>query len=143
VKKLRFAFSTFTLVLAGFAVLSCGSNSSSMMGPVGPSGLQSITLAPAAANAQAYSDGKVPFVATGYYIDPAHTVTPQPALWGVCQQNAPTTAVTVSQTGVAQCAAGASGKYTVYAVGGMTECQLVGPCGTGCTITGTAQLTCP
>ncbi|MHB1745444.1 MAG: hypothetical protein ACYCRE_11865 [Acidobacteriaceae bacterium] len=141
-EKLRFALSTFTLVLAGFAVLSCGSNSSSMTGPVGPNGLQSITLAPAAANAQAYSDGKVPFVATGTYISPAHTVTPQPAAWGVCQQNAPTTAVTVSQTGVAQCAAGASGKYTVFAYV-MTECNVINQCGGGCTILGTAQLTCP
>jgi hypothetical protein len=123
-------------------MLSCGSNSSSMRGP-GPGGLQSVALAPITANAQMYPNGQVPFVATGYYIDPVRTITPLSARWGVCQANTPTTEVTVSPTGVATCAMGATGTYTVYAVGGMTECQLVGPCGTGCMITGTAQLTCP
>lgn len=136
------ALSSFTVILAAFAALSCGSNSSSMMGPVGPNGLQSIALAPATANAQAYPDGQVPFVATGSYVDPVRKMTPQPAIWGVCQQNAPTTEVTVSKTGVAQCALGATGTYTVFAYD-MTNCNALTACGGGCTIVGTAQLTCP
>lgn len=137
------ALSSFAVVFVAFALLSCGSNSSSMMGPVGPNGLlQSITLAPATANAQAYPNGQVPFVATGSYIDPVRKLTPQPATWGVCQQNAPTTEVTVSKTGVAACVMGASGTYTVFAYV-MTNCNLLNVCGGGCTIIGSAQLTCP
>jgi hypothetical protein len=132
------AFSSFAVVLVGFALLSCGSNSSSMMGPA----LQSITLAPATANAQTYPNGQVPFVATGSYIDPVRKLTPQPAVWGVCQQNAPTTEVTVSKTGVAACVMGATGTYTVFAYD-MTNCNALTACGGGCTIVGTAQLTCP
>lgn len=131
------------VVLTGFAVLSCGSNSSSLMGRALPNAnLQSITLAPTAADAQAYANGAVPFVATGHYINPPHSVTPQAANWGACLQNAPTTGATVNQEGVAQCAAGATGKYTVFADVG-TECNVITQCGGGCTIVGTAQLTCP
>jgi len=130
------------LAFIAFATLSCGSHSSSVMGPLGPNGLQSITLAPSTADAKMYPSGQVSFVATGGYIDPARTLTPQPAVWGVCQQNAPTTAVTVSKTGVAQCSAGATGTYTVFAIV-MTGCNAITACGGGCTIRGTAQLTCP
>ncbi|MGH9617488.1 MAG: hypothetical protein ACRD28_12170 [Acidobacteriaceae bacterium] len=130
------------VVLTGFAALSCGSNSSGSMGRLPFGGLQSITLSPAAANAQTYPNGTVTFVATGHYTDPAGTVTGQPQLWGVCLQNAPTTGATITQAGVAQCATGATGTYTVFA-SVPTECELLGPCGTGCTVRGTAQLTCP
>lgn len=136
-KKLHFSFSTFAVILAASAVVSCGAHSSSQ-----PPVLQSITLSPTTADAKEYSDGLVPFVATGNYIDPVRKVTPQSATWGVCQQNAPTKNVTVSQTGVAQCAAGATGKYTIFAYD-MTVCNLLNECGGGCTIRGTAQLTCP
>jgi len=136
------AASNLILAFIAFSALSCGSHSSSLMGPAGPNGLQSITLAPVSANAQTYPDGKVLFVATGSYIDPVRKLTPQPAAWGVCQQNVPTTAVAVSQTGVAQCAAGAAGTYTVFAYD-MTNCNAITACGGGCTIVGTAQLTCP
>lgn len=136
------AVSSFVLAFIAFATLSCGSQSSSMMGPVGPNGLQSITLAPVSADARTYPGGQVPFTATGGYINPVRKLTPQPAAWGVCQQNAPTTAVTVSKTGVAQCAMGATGTYTVFAYQ-MTNCNAITACGGGCTIVGTAQLTCP
>lgn len=130
------------VVSIGLVVLSCGSNSSSPMGRLPMAGLQSITLSPAAADAQAYPNGAVAFVATGHYTNPSGTVTGQPAAWGVCLQNAPTTGATVNQKGVAQCAAGATGKYTVFADVG-TECNVITACGGGCTIVGTALLTCP
>jgi hypothetical protein len=137
------AVSSFALAFLAFSTLSCGSHSSSMTGPLGPNGLlQSITLAPVSADARTYPGGQVPFTATGSYIDPVRKLTPQPAAWGVCQQNAPTTAVTVSKTGVAQCGMGATGTYTVFAFVG-TECNVINQCGGGCTIVGTAQLTCP
>ncbi|HET9099765.1 MAG TPA: hypothetical protein VFN62_05200 [Acidobacteriaceae bacterium] len=136
------AVSRFALALIAFSILSCGSHSSSLMGPTGPNGLQSITLAPSTADAKMYPAGQVPFVATGSYIDPVRTLTPQPAAWGVCQQNAPTRAVTVSKAGVGQCGMGAAGTYTVFAFV-MTECNAITACGGGCTIVGTAQMTCP
>jgi hypothetical protein len=136
------AVSSFAIALIAFSTLSCGSHPSSLMGPVGPNGMQSITLAPSSADARTYPGGQVPFTATGSYIDPVRKLTPQPALWGVCQQNAPTTEVTVSKTGVAQCGMGATGTYTVFAFVG-TECNVINQCGGGCTIVGTAQLTCP
>jgi hypothetical protein len=98
------AVSSFAIALIAFSTLSCGSHPSSLMGPVSPNGMQSITLAPSSADARTYPGGQVPFTATGSYIDPVRKLTPQPASWGVCQQNAPTTEVTVSKTGVANVA---------------------------------------
>lgn len=56
--------------------------------------------------------------------------------------DAPTTEVAVNKMGVAECAAGAIGKYTVFGYD-MTNCNAITVCGGGCTILGTAQLTCP
>jgi hypothetical protein len=119
------------LILAATFTLSCGSSEGQ---------LQSITLSPAAADAQT-----VQFTATGYYANPSHTVTPQPAAWGACQQNVPTTEVSVTQGGMAQCASGASGTYTVFAfVTIRSSCDPAQDrCGDGCTVVGKAQLTCP
>jgi hypothetical protein len=129
-KKFRFAFSFLALVLAASFALSCGS---------GQGQLQSIALSPAAADAQQQ------FTATGSYVNPNHTVTPQPATWGACQQNVPTTEVSVTQGGVAQCASGATGTYTVFAfVTIRSSCNPAqDQCGDGCTVVGKAQLTCP
>ena len=140
-EKFRFGLSFLALVLAAsFALLSCGSGSHSQ--------LQSITVSPATADAQAYPDGEVPFTATGSFIHPSRTVTPQSANWVACQQNEPTTAVSVSQGGVAQCASGATGTYSIKAWDtlispGVLNCPSTNACGGGCTVVGTAQLTCP
>jgi hypothetical protein len=101
-KKFRLMLSFLTLVLAASFLLSCGASQ-------GPGQLQSITVSPATADAEAQ------FTATGYYVHPSHTVTPQPATWAACYQGAPTTDVTVTTTGTAQCASGAAGTYTVFA----------------------------
>ncbi len=69
-------------------------------------------------------------------------MTPQSAMWGACYQSAPTTDVSVTATGKAQCASGATGTFSVFAFN-QTNCDLVTACGGGCTIVGTAQLTCP
>jgi hypothetical protein len=128
-ERLRFTLSFLALVLAACLALSCGASQ-------GPGQLQSIALRPATADAQAQ------FTATGYYVHPSHTVTPQSATWGACYQGAPTTEVPVTQGGVAQCANGATGTYTVFAFVG-TNCNVINACGGGCTVVGTAQLTCP
>jgi len=139
-EKFRLGLSFLALVLAAFFALSCGSGSQSQ--------LQSITVSPATADAQAYLDGQVPFTATGLYVNPSRTVIPQPANWAACQGNVPTTEVSVTTRGVAQCLSGASGSYTIRAWDNLTgpgsyNCPAQTACGGGCTVTGTAQLTCP
>jgi len=140
-RKIRIACSFLAAILTALTLVlvsaSCGSGSS-MSG----SQLQSITVNPPTADAQNYPDGEVPFEATGNYINPAHKVTPLSARWVACSQNAPTSDATVSDSGVAQCASGAEGTYQINAFV-MTNCNLITACGGGCTVVGSAQLTCP
>lgn len=136
-EKVRFALSFFALVLAASLALSCGANQNQSQNQ-----LRTIMVSPATADAQNYPDGQVPFIATGIYVNPTRKVTPQPASWNACQQNAPATEVSVSNTGVAQCEGGASGTYTIDAFD-PTNCTTITACGGGCTVLGTAQLTCP
>jgi hypothetical protein len=105
-----------------------------------------IRLNPATADAHDYHDGQVPFIATGYYVNPSHTVKPQSATWVACQQDGPiTTEVSVTQGGVAQCAIGAAGTYSINA----WDTDKIEPCAINtcgilsCAIVATAQLTCP
>ncbi|MGA2235277.1 MAG: hypothetical protein ABSG23_07370 [Terriglobales bacterium] len=139
-EKLRFMLSFLALILAASFALSCGASSH------GQNPLQSITLSPATADAQNYPNGEVQFTATGHYINPSRSVTPLSAGWGTCYQDASTSEVSVTSGGVAKCATGAIGTYTVWAndppfpnVG----CLAITACGGGCFIAGSAQLTCP
>jgi len=132
--NLRPFFSLITLILAAVAMVACGTSSTTQNRM-----LQSITVTPPTADA---NGSPVQFTATGNYTAPPVHVTPQPSLWAACYQNAPTSEVSVSQSGVAQCAGGAVGTYTVLA-SVQTQCNVVTACGGGCQITGTAQLTCP
>lgn len=79
----------------------------------------------------------VQFTATGHYNGAPFTVTPQPASWGACYQNAPTTEVSVASTGSAQCQAqgGPPVTYSVFAFD-MTTCNVINACGGGCTVVG-------
>ena len=134
------------LLLAALAIvltLACGSS---------PRMLRSVSLSPPTADAQG---NPVQFVATGYFSQqPSPAKLTAPA-WGACNPNQPylpTTAVSVSADGVAQCAPGTVGTYTVWAVAqrGGDSC---GPAGTvpanfcggagECQVSGKAQLTCP
>lgn len=131
-----------TLVGAGvlsLAALSCGSSSTSVRQ------LESITLSPATANATSYPNGQVQFVATGHYNTVPFTVSPLTAHWGTCYQEGSTSAISVSQEGIAQCASGAVGTYTVWAddppLSGVS-CTAITACGGGCFVAGTAQLAC-
>jgi hypothetical protein len=134
-KKRRPALVSLALVLAASFALSCGSNST-------PGQLQSITISPATAIA-GQAGQTVQFTATGHYSAAPYAVTPQPATWGACYQNAPTTAATVTSTGAAQCV-GAGGPTDVYSIFAFdqTNCNLLTACGGGCTVVGTAQLSC-
>jgi hypothetical protein len=149
----RCLFSMWILLLASAALVTfaCGSHN--------PRPLQSITLSPASADAQDYPDGKVPFVATGHYNSAPTTVTPLQANWAaVSEQTAGsfsifgpvTSAVSIDQTGVAQCTLGAAGTYAVVAWDLQNPSSNV-VCGSqsdfgepGCnTVQASAQLTCP
>jgi hypothetical protein len=140
-QKIRTACCFLVACLTGLSLVlvlaSCGSGSS-----MGSSQLQSITVNPPTADAQNYPNGEVPFEATGNYINPSRKVTPQAASWVACSQNAPTSDASVNSSGVAACASGAKGTYSVNAYV-MTNCNLITACGGGCTVVGSAQLTCP
>ena len=132
---------SFLALLAIAVILACGSSPAYM--------LQSISLSPSPADAQG---SPVQFTATGHFNKQPSPVTLPAPTWGACYQNQRTTAVSVSADGLAQCAAGAAGTYTVWAVAqrGGNNCGPAGsvpanPCGGAgsCQVTGTAQLTCP
>jgi len=136
-------FSCFLLFLAAAIALACGSPAA----PRNTNGiLTSVSISPPAADAQKYG-GQVQFTATGYYSTPPSPVTPLTATWGACSQDNPTSGVSVSKNGLAQCAAGSVGTYTVWAFApsGQTVCPAFETAcgGGGCQVTGTAQLTCP
>ena len=146
-ERLRLTLSLFALVAAACLASSCGAHQNSMQSqdPL-QDPLQSIALAPAVADAQDYPNGEVPFVATGYYTNPPRTVTPLSAFWGTCYENGSTTEISVTSAGVAKCAPGAVGTFTVWAddpPNPSVVCLAITACGGGCFIAGTAQLTCP
>ncbi|HKF03518.1 MAG TPA: hypothetical protein VKB49_14470 [Candidatus Sulfotelmatobacter sp.] len=131
----------FTLVVAGWITLACGNS---------PRRIQSITVSPATAQAQSYPNGQVPFVATGYYNSAPMTVTPLQANWGAAAGTLPANgAVTVDSNGMAQCAAGVSGTYSIGAwvnlpVNGTPPCPSFAYGAASCNhVLGTAKLTCP
>jgi hypothetical protein len=132
--------------IAALLAVSCGTGPAQNQSH----NIQSLTLTPTTADAEDYPNGQVPFVATGHYNIAPLTVTPQSATWGACDQFQPTNAVSVSQTGVAQCSTGASGTYTVWAndplplSSGSYSCPAyITGCGGGCVVQATAQIKCP
>jgi hypothetical protein len=136
---------SFLAILAIAVTWACGSPAYT---------LQSVSLSPATADAQG---NPVQFTATGYFNQQPSQVKLTATGWGACNPNQPyqpTTAVSVSAAGVAQCAAGAVGTYRVWAVaqragscGGNNGETPYNPCPDagvwGCQVVGTAQLTCP
>lgn len=133
----------FLLVLVAAFALACGVSQ--------PRLLESVALSPTSADAQNYPGGMVQFTATGTYNKSPSPVAPLSATWGACDvTGANTSEVFVSSSGVAQCASGAAGTYTVWAfdvvvIPGKSACpEIVNSCGVGCgQVTGFALLTCP
>jgi len=118
-----------------------------------------MSVSPTSADANDYPNGQVPFVATGYFSqNPTTPVSPLTSNWAAVSEQTyngvvvlgPTTDVSVSTNGVAQCSANASGTYEVIAwniqdpslqVGCASETFFGEP---GCNaVQATAQLTCP
>jgi hypothetical protein len=140
----KYGLSVFFLAVLAIAItLACGSSPRVRV-------LQSVSLSPSTADAQG---SPVQFTATGYFNDQPSPAILLAANWGACYQNQRTTAVSVNTEGLAQCAAGAVGTYTVWAwaesaagsCGGNNGEIPANPCGGAgaCQVTGTAQLTCP
>jgi hypothetical protein len=122
--------------------LACGSFAPAPTSINNPGIPTLVTISPAIADGKDFAGGKVPFVATGYFATPPSPVSPLQANWGACYQSAATTEVSVSDIGVAQCGASASGTYSVFA-SRTTGCLAITACGGGCQISGYAALTCP
>ncbi|MGO9086539.1 MAG: hypothetical protein ACLQBK_15025 [Candidatus Sulfotelmatobacter sp.] len=138
----KYGLSVSLLAILAIAItLACGSSTRI---------LQSVNLTPPTADAQG---SPVQFTATGNFNKQPSPAKLTTANWGACYQNQRTTAVSVSADGLAQCAAGAVGTYTVWAwaesaadsCGGNNGEVPANPCGgaSACQVTGTAQLTCP
>jgi hypothetical protein len=109
--------------------------------------LESLSVSPASSSA---NGSAVQFTATGHWSLTPTTVMPQAATWGACTDDGvPTSNVTVSTTGLATCASGATGTYMIFAWDpdyGYTgpECLAITACGGGCgRVSATSQLTCP
>lgn len=138
------------LVLLGFLAMGCGHTM--LSGAIVNHQIVALTISPAMADAKDYTDGEVPFVATGTYQTPPITVSPLQANWVVVDQNGEqTTEVSITTNAVAQCGPAASGVYTVGAwvllFPGPPKaiCNVVTPFGNPCgdSILATALLTCP
>jgi hypothetical protein len=111
--------------------------------------LQTVSIAPATADAQNSPSGQVPFVATGTFSDPPSpvTLTSNDVLWcvgssdGSCVGNI-NPGATVDQTGLAQCNFGFVGTATILA--GTPSSVMMNPDeGSQLKIFGSAKLTCP
>lgn len=141
--RLRFTTASLTLGLAAFFAMSCGTKQAQNQGPQ----LQAISLSPTSADAKNYPDGQVPFIATGYYVNPTQTETPQPAIWVACQNSSPSSEVSISTSGVAQCGGSAAGEYSIDAWSwgsGHAACSAISVCNGTCSeVTASANLTCP
>jgi hypothetical protein len=103
--------------------------------------LSSITVTPATADAQNFTNGQVQFTATGAFSKPPSPapmpfVSPYSGSWEISDLNI----ATISQSGVAQCVAGASGTVKVIAIASANSAM--GPA-MSVAVSGSAQLTCP
>lgn len=134
----------FSLLILAAITLACGSSSHIP---------KSVTVSPATADAANFPNGEVQFTATAIYNTKPSPVANATASWSACTQTASTNLVTVSNTGVAKCAAGASGTFTISAFvvnPSIKSCiQPQDPvgvfsCGYSCYgVVGQAQITCP
>src|SRR5215472_4069179 len=117
-----------TLLIVGLELVAGGCGSAS------PRLLQSVSVTPAIANAQSFSNGQVQFTAVGTYSQPPSPSPITQPEWSLSGANI----ATISQSGLAQCNPGVSGVVAVRA-------STPAPCsGTGCAaalLSGTAQLT--
>lgn len=129
--KLLGVQTTFLLL----ALVACGGmNSSNRV-------LMSMTLSPAAADAQNFANGQVQFTATGVFSEPPTPATvtfmePFTGSWMVSNSNI----AIIDQNGMAKCVAGTSGVVTVSAIASSNSAQAPAM---STAVSATAMLTCP
>jgi len=130
------------LVFFGLAIAGCGG---SMMSSSRQ--MQSLTVTPASADAQAFPGGKVQFTAMGTFNMAPNTVMSPPVVWSIGSPfssppvNMP--AASVDANGLAQCNSFV-GKVLVEATAPTEpEIPILQMTSMTSTVTGTAQMTCP
>lgn len=133
---------SFFLILFGLGIAGCGG---SMMS--GSRQMQSVTVTPASADAQAFPGGKVQFTAKGTFNMAPITVMSPPVLWSIGSPFGPPPvnmpAASVDANGLAQCN-GFVGNVIVEATApSEPEIPLLQMTSTTMTVSGTAQMTCP
>jgi hypothetical protein len=129
------------VVLLGLGALGCGGSMNSARQ------MQSLTVTPASADAQAFPGGKVQFTATATFNMAPTTVMSSPVLWSIGSPFAPppmnSPAASVDVNGVAQCN-GFVGNAIVEATAPTEpEIPLLQMSSTTPMVSGTAQLICP
>lgn len=130
---------TLPVFLAVSVALGCGSGRQ----------LQSVTLSPAAGDAQDFPNSQVQFSATGTFsgVPSPEPLTSKDVTWcvgsstGMCAGNI-NRGATVDQNGLAQCVPGFAGTATILA-GKATTTAVIPDEGVQLTLFGAAQLTCP
>jgi|SRR5215471_4142105 len=130
------------LIFFGLGIGGCGGSTKSSSRQ-----LQSITVTPASADAQASPGGKVQFMATGTFNMAPMTVMSTPVLWSIGNPfgSPPPTmpAATIDVNGLAQCN-GFVGKAIIEATAPTEpEIPLLQMTSMTVTVSGMAQMTCP
>jgi hypothetical protein len=130
------------LVFFGLGIAGCGGSTMSS-----PRQLQSLTVTPASADAQASPGGKVQFTAMGTFSMAPVMVMSPPVLWSIGSPfgSPPATmpAASVDANGLAQCN-GFVGKVIVEATApAEPEIPLLQMTSMTSSVSGTAQMTCP
>ena len=127
------------LALSLLAISGCGAMSTSSSNRV----LESMTISPATADAQTYTNGQVTFTAMGTFSKPPSPamvpvpfVTPYSGNWMVSDANI----ATIDGNGVAKCVSGATGTVNVIAE---VSADAADPGQTSVAVSASAQLTCP
>ena len=130
-------FRSLVVVFAvAIGLLACGSTQRQ---------LTAMNITPAVADAKSFSNGQVPFAATGQYTMAPTSAPLQPALWNVYLPNGSQGGPTINSTGLAQCGS-AAGTYEIsaYALADPnipnTNANLLNA---KKAVLGTAQLICP
>ena len=139
-KSPAFASQTFLiLIFFGLGIAGCGGSSSRQ--------LQSLTITPASADAQAFPGGKVQFTAAGTFNMAPTTVMSPSVMWSIGTPFSPPPvnmpAASVDANGLAQCN-GFVGNVIVEATAPTEpEIPLAQMTSMTTTVSGTAQMTCP
>jgi hypothetical protein len=132
--RLRLLFPLLALTSLALALISCGSSNTK---------LQSISIAPATADAKDYTNGQVQYTAAGTY-DDGTQVKPLTVLWSPGPPWVAPRPIQVNGNGIASCGTSPAGTYPVWAGAPISQGTQVSMMNQSTPmVTATAQLTCP